>query len=1132
MSTPATPDVDGTLSRWVSHVQQQHSGRDGAAGGGSFGFGGGQSVEDAGRHAGRTNGDSAGASTADELEEELRRAREERLKRRSQLGGTASSNAPPTPRSAAVETAAPFSSSSHSNPGTPSLSGEETLRKLLGERGITSPSVERSVTMPSPSADTTLPAFAPAKKANTLLDRYGGAMGPTGVARPGSSDSPASLASFMGGKASGPRLGKLAGDGRSAPPEASQIHQTRHALPGLAQKPSSAANGSTPLASFLEARASGKSGEDRSPSPTKTSYSPPKASYSPPKPQTSFATPLNSTGSRWPPNVSTSSQAATVPARPLSPIRVPNAQGGTAKMAVPETQGERVAAFSAGRYDASTSPLKEGDLPESKVLSPKFKAPAQTNAPSLKSSGALSPGSIVHSPTADALSRFAPPSQSPATSPIIPQEQNLSPAFIAAQQSTERMPTASLTRLRSKKMVEQRIREAQERSNSQESVSPARSPAEEAGPGTSPWGGANRPANNAATALPARSQPLSPPAHFGQALPGFGGQREAGTQRNLYAVNRKSPEEEAAAHSAPVRLPGMGAAASPFEGRQLAEAQAENEHESKPLEPLMKGRAKPKRAVNTAREVNHGQNQTVSRPAADVVAYEEPRISREAFSNAKQAFNDQRPPSPAKCTPDLSLRTEMVHDRQDSLPAPDSAAKIADSTAALEALLEGRSVKTPPAQTAPLPIEKLARRDGTLKIAKNRNTSNKIDQSALSTSLSRQNGLSQKAISLEVVLIKSDGSTDALQGEEAATLYEAETQVITHRYKDSATSAVISTAVYARVGRASGVVTSTKSCEAGKLMEFAQRYRTPVIDARQGRESAELVHLLGGCLVTREGDRQRFDRSTTCMYQVRGMQGCLYIDQVDMLTGSLCSAYSAIVQLMGDVFVWHGIGATKAVRQGAVHYASKLRESKSQISEYEEGFEDELFWTCFEKGSPYSSAWHHRFLPLLGRDQLKSRLFGIQYAGSSAKLVEHSPFSALDVRRDGVFLLQLPMEIYVLVGPDARSHRHSIAAMLEAGSTLARQLAHQRGPQIMSAPIHVVVFPSLVPREVRSAFRYWHDEHLNGKRWQRMQLRMNVWEKREAMQQMERNEYSLAELDDDLFLPVGVGLDDIKGIDI
>lgn len=240
--------------------------------------------------------------------------------------------------------------------------------------------------------------------------------------------------------------------------------------------------------------------------------------------------------------------------------------------------------------------------------------------------------------------------------------------------------------------------------------------------------------------------------------------------------------------------------------------------------------------------------------------------------------------------------------------------------------------------------------------------------------------------------------------------------------------------------------------------------------------------------------------------------------------------------MLGDFFVWHGMGSATDVRKAATAYVHDLRGDPSKpVAEYEEGHEDELFWTCFERGVEYANAWHHQRTPLLSEEDRVPHLWTTVSPGVGSgptKLREQAPFSALDIRRNGVSVLQLPLEIYVLIGPDARSQRSEIGAAIEAANTRARLLHRQRGPQGMPLPVHVVVFPTLVPRELRAALRYWHDEHLNGKRWQRVQLRMNVWERREALEQLQRDEYQLAELDDDLFLPVGVGLDDVKGIDI
>lgn len=1029
MSAAASQGGQGNLSEWVSRIQQQHSGAGAAAG----------------THAAARSSVMDAGSSADALEDEVKRAREERMKRRGQISPNKDPAALVTPDA---------------------LTGEDILKKALADRGLSS-------TSPSFDSNTGFEqGKAQSMRSNALLDRYGGASGPTGVARAGTHESPVSLASFMGGKASGPRLGKLAGDGRSAPPEASTIHETRNALPGLARPSATSSDNAsnTPLASFLEARASGRA------SPTRLGFSPPKRSYSPPKLQDK------------PINIQTNLQ-------------------------VQRQYGSHVE-----RKDAATSPFKSPDL-----------RPSGLTSTSKTGTMALSPGAIVHSPTADALARFPdlssdPTARNPLPSPKLAQEeQSASPAFLATEQSTDRLPTASLTRLRSQKMVEQRIREAQEWGGSQDQSLPP--------PGRSPQivgsGGVKDLWKSGESQSSPQSQtlrsPISPTHGLSNALPGLSSQPgfRSGAPKNLYAVNRKTPEEEAAAFAAPVRLPGMGGAISPFASRKNTEE--EEDKAVGTLEPLARGRAKPKRTVPPSSSANSLRREQED-AKGDRILGETPTL-RLATSEDYQGTQNRQ----------LSSDTTL-----------DSATNIKDNAAALQALVDGRAISAPPAQMSAIPSESLKRRTGTLKIARNRDQSIQLDLGILSDSRTQfRDALTpqtKKTISLELFLVHPDGTTTNLQGDDddaAATLYETETQVIVHRFKETATSAVICTKVYARVGRLSSIVLGQNSAEARKAMEIAHSYRVPLVDARQGRESIELAQLLGGCLITREGTRQgEGTRSgARSMFQIREMQKTLFIDQVDVLTSCLSSAFTVVITPGENrtALVWHGKGTTRIMRQAGAQFAETLTGSSRTVSQVDEGKEGQAFWSLLDRDVQYSNAWHHQLLPTLNQDAQHVRLFGIQDGAQSSaakRLTELTPFSALDIRRDGVYLLQLPFELYVLVGPDARSQRELITALLDAGQTLSRQLTKLRGPHIMSAPTHVVVFPSLVPREVRNAFRYWHDEHLNGKRWQRMQLRMNVWERKEALQQMQRNEYSLAELDDDLFLPVGVGLADVKDLNI
>lgn len=83
-------------------------------------------------------------------------------------------------------------------------------------------------------------------RADALLARYGGEKGPTGHADADPTGAPQSLSSFIGGKAQAPRLGKLAGDGRTSSYDENGETEKFQRLPGMAKSGS--------MASFMEQR--------------------------------------------------------------------------------------------------------------------------------------------------------------------------------------------------------------------------------------------------------------------------------------------------------------------------------------------------------------------------------------------------------------------------------------------------------------------------------------------------------------------------------------------------------------------------------------------------------------------------------------------------------------------------------------------------------------------------------------------------------------------------------------------------------------------------------------------------------------------------------------------------------------
>ncbi|KAJ1031142.1 hypothetical protein NDA18_002361 [Ustilago nuda] len=626
-------------------------------------------------------------SSASGLELEFQRQRLERQQRRNRLSVSGirsiSARSNPTSPLATPSLESPpirgfENSSNYSAMAPPDASQSTSASPLLG------------------SSPTKASGVTGIKRANSLLARYGGQYGPTGVAAgpKGPSDSPVSLANFMGGRSAGPRLGKLAGDGKSAPPEAAMIHESRRVpMPGLVP------NSGRSLASFLEERAD-VSGNRRNVagSPASSVTSPGKAS-SPVKysfssaelgrPSRTSTDPFSSTASPAPGAASAplssspkkayldliekqnANQVSAPPSpaiprasspskfhrftagesgtsspgleRPASPVKrgsgasfpldepINSSTQNSARnndflrasrpLPIPNTQSHSYSSsHSSERKDAATSPLKPEDLPAPSGI---FAVQGQ-----LKSDSGLGRGWSRPTEQADAP---APPSQASSRS-----------ASLAASEisNADRLPTASLSRLSAKKMVGQRIKEAQMRNvTAQKEVEPMQvGPTGRSVP-SSPAVRDRWPPALQTNVAPVRSSaedrktgsPWSP-TKYGNALPGLAA-RSPTKETGAWPWQPSSPKKTeivAEPRAEPVRLPGMGASVSPFaraaearscteEALVLPESNTSAANKDQVLAPLTKARAKgPVRKAATA--VAKLPAFSATRPAAETAS--------------------------------------------------------------------------------------------------------------------------------------------------------------------------------------------------------------------------------------------------------------------------------------------------------------------------------------------------------------------------------------------------------------------------------------------------------------------------------------------------------------------------------
>ncbi|TKY90699.1 hypothetical protein EX895_000697 [Sporisorium graminicola] len=584
IKTSDTPTQD--LASWVSQVRQRNSS---SAASSSLAQTSSQSHD-------------ATESSASELELEFQRQRLERQQRRDRLS---------------VSGIRGISSSNPNSPlATPSL--ESPPSAAAGYSASTMAPPDASVQSPLlGSSPTKASGVTGIKRANSLLARYGGQYGPTGVAAGpnGPSDSPVSLANFMGGRAAGPRLGKLSGDGKSAPPEADLIHESRRVpLPGMAP------NSGRSLASFLEERADA-TGQCRttgsSPaSPVKDSVlaTSPSKSSSPAKysfTSAEMGRPSNnvgSTGTFTKPAPPSPKKAYLNLIEKQSATPAPTSSAPSSPAIPRASSPSKFNRFAAGAESTTTSPLLGRPASPAKSTSAASSLPTDT-ASSLVSR----PLPIPNAQSKSYSSSHSPERKDAATSPFKPEDIQVTPAVAAFQGQSkpeiglgkgwsrsaepadapasqassratslatseltgaDRMPTASLSRLSAKKMVGQRIKEAQMRDVSAQKEADSM-PVGSAGRSvpSSPAVRDRWPPAIQTNASPVRSgsderkggAPWSP-TKYGNALPGLAGRSPTKETGSIpwQSSSPKKAEIVAEPRAEPIRLPGMGSSVSPF----------------------------------------------------------------------------------------------------------------------------------------------------------------------------------------------------------------------------------------------------------------------------------------------------------------------------------------------------------------------------------------------------------------------------------------------------------------------------------------------------------------------------------------------------------------------------------------
>jgi len=222
--------------------------------------------------------------------------------------------------------------------------------------------------------------------------------------------------------------------------------------------------------------------------------------------------------------------------------------------------------------------------------------------------------------------------------------------------------------------------------------------------------------------------------------------------------------------------------------------------------------------------------------------------------------------------------------------------------------------------------------------------------------------------SVQFQRLLSDGKRFSPPSHHSRTLFEHEMYLCTHTFANNVGERL--TEVYLWVG--DGV--SNDDINEGNMyaMHHAHKLRANYVTIHQGHETSEFIQALGGVVITRRGDSNRYDSLLPSMLCGRRYMGQIVFDEVDFSPLSLCSGFPYLITQNGKCYLWKGKGSDVEELSCARLVGMDLAVT-GELIEVEEGSENEGFWAIFGGATRLPSADHWRLKP--SYERYNSRLF-------------------------------------------------------------------------------------------------------------------------------------------------------------
>ncbi|TVY80793.1 Advillin [Lachnellula suecica] len=325
-------------------------------------------------------------------------------------------------------------------------------------------------------------------------------------------------------------------------------------------------------------------------------------------------------------------------------------------------------------------------------------------------------------------------------------------------------------------------------------------------------------------------------------------------------------------------------------------------------------------------------------------------------------------------------------------------------------------------------------------------------------------GTNIKTLRSALYQLSVDGKKQLVPSHQERILFEGNFYICSHTFGNTAGKKI--TEVYYWVG--DEVPAST----AGEAEIFAQKEArsagAKLLTIRQGHETPEFFHALGGILIIRRGTSNKYDSLAPHILCGRKHFGQIAFDEVDFSAQSLCSGFPYLISTQsGKSYLWKGKGSgideLSCARLIGMDFGLT-----GEIEEVEDGNEPASFLKIFDGEIP-SSADHWKMKP--NYNKYCSRLF---CAESTAKeqIVELNPFCQADLSSSKIYVLDAFFEVYIIVGSRAQSQYSAFQIALAFAQEYGMLAAGMEDRPFI--PVSTVVIEG-VPRDLKSVFRKWKD---------------------------------------------------------